>query len=134
MGIATEMGSNLDTLVNAKRLASLVWQTVADDRVADSVSSRMVRKGLFCFLVKGEEDDLSHEDKGETLLGQKKTTMKWFPLGIFGGPKFCEGHRDVSLPRLPNFGTLGKANMSSGAGGSKIARNVFLSDRQDTSI
>ena len=100
----TKMGANLGTLVNTKRIASLALQM--NDKVTDSVSSRTSHKELSPLAGKDEVDDV--DDKEETLLGWKKTTMMAFPIGEFGGSLVSEGYRNTSPPKHPSFETLGK--------------------------
>ena len=85
------MGESLDTLVNIERLAS---SSVADDRVANSVSLRTGARGLSPLLEKDEEDE-HWVGKGVLDLGQKMTSVKAFPSGTFGGSLVSKGHLDV---------------------------------------
>ena len=119
------MGESLDTLVNIERPAS---PSVADDRVADSVSSRTSIRGLPPLLKKDEEDE---DWVGKTIpnLGQKTTSLKVFPSGTFGGLMVSEGHCNVSPPKATGFGTLGRANMFGETGTSKRAGKVPLGDK-----
>ena len=54
LATVTDMGESLDTLVNKDRPVS---PPAADERVADSVSSRVSARGLSPLLEKDEEDD-----------------------------------------------------------------------------
>lgn len=106
MSIITEMGANLDMLVNIEMPASLALQI--DDKVADSMSSRTGHRGLSPLMEREEEEDV--DDEGETLLD----------------------HNDTSPPKFPSFGTLGKASTSGETNTSNRAGNVLLGDRLDT--
>ena len=111
LSTVTEMGSNLDTLVNRDQPVSVV----AEDRVADSVSSRAGARGLSPLLEKEEED--SHDDwvdEGEPIPGtmKKPTTVKTFASKIFEDSMVSEGHRTVSPPAVTGFGAQGKASTS----------------------
>ena len=97
------MGANLDIMVNTKRPASLAAQS-ANDRITDSVSSWIGPRGLSPLMEKDEEDDV--DDKGETLLGQKMTTMKTFPTETFGGPMIGKSHCNT-MPHVPQFWNYG---------------------------
>ena len=74
MATVTNMGESLDTLVNTEQPASA---PVADNQVADSVSSRRGARGLSPFLEKDEEEE-DWVGKGLPDLGQKTTSMKAF--------------------------------------------------------
>ena len=43
-----------------------------------------------------------------------------------------EGHRTVSPPKIPSFGTLGQPNTSGGASTSKGAGTVLMGDRPNS--
>ena len=86
------MGESLDTLVNRDQPVS---PSAAEERVADSVSSRAGARGLSPLLEKDEEDE-DWVSKGLPDLGQEKPTMKAFPSGVAGGSLFSEGHRTLS--------------------------------------
>ena len=121
----TDMGESLDTLVNKDQPAS-PW--VADERIADSVSSRTGTRGLSPLQEKDEEDE-DCVGKGLQDLGQKMTTVKAFPSGVAGGSLFSEGHRAISNPQLPIFGG---PNTSGDASTSKQAGKVPLGHRPDS--
>ena len=72
LAIVTDMGESLDTLVSRDQPAS---PSIAEDRVANSVSSRTGARGLSPLLEKDEEDE-DWVSKGLPDLGQQKTTMK----------------------------------------------------------
>ena len=80
----TEMGANLDILMNTEKPASPTAQSATNDRVADLVSSRTSLRGLSPLMEEEEDDDV--DDKRETFLGQKTTTLKVLLIGRFGGP------------------------------------------------
>ena len=65
-------------------------------------------------------------DKGATLLNQKSTTMKTFPLGTLGGPLICKGHHDISPTKVIGFSPLGRPSTSGATGTSKSARKLLL--------
>ena len=98
-----DMGESLETLVNMEQPAS---SPATGDRVADSVSSRTGARGLSPLPEKdGEEEDWV--GKGLPDPGQKVTPVKAFQSGTFGGSMVSEGHRDISPPKVPSYGTLG---------------------------
>ena len=92
LATVAEMGESLDILVSKDHPAS---PPAIDDPVADSVSSRTGAKGLSPLLEKDEEDE-DWVGKGLPNLGQKTTTVKASPSGVFGGSMVSEGHRTVS--------------------------------------
>ena len=92
------------------------------------MSLRIGARGLSPLLEKDEEDE-NWDGKGLPNLGQKTTTMKASPLGVFGGSMVNEGHQIVSPPKMTGFGTLGGPNTSSGASTSKGASKVPLGNR-----
>ena len=118
------MGANLDTLVNTKQLAS---SPAAYNRVADLVSSQIDATRLSPLLEKDEEDDWV--DRGAALLDQEALNVKAFPSRTFRCPLISEGHRDVSPPKVPSFGMLGKANTFGETGTSKRADKVPLCNK-----
>ena len=73
---------------------------MADDWIVDLVSSRTGARGLSPLLEKDEEDE-DWVSKGLPDLGQKTTTMKASPFGVFGGSMVSKGHRTISLPKIP---------------------------------
>ena len=79
-----------------------------------------------------KDEEYDWVDKGATLLDQKLTTMKAFPLGRFGGPLISEGRCDVSPPKVPSFGMLGKTSTSSETSVSKRVGKVPLGNRPDS--
>ena len=114
------MGSNVDMLLHIDQPVSLV---VADEKVADSVSSRARARELSPLV----EEDIEEDDKEGLLSGEeeKVTTVKTHPSGI-AGPAISGGHRSVSPPLVPFSSTLGKASTS---GTVKLAGKGFLDDR-----
>ena len=121
----TNMGESLGTLVNKDQLASPL---VVEDRVADLVSSRTGARGLSPLLEKDEEDE-DWVGKGLPDLGQKITTMKTSPSGVFGGSMVSEGHRTISPPKMA---TLGGPNTSGYVNISKQAGKVPFGNRPDS--
>ena len=121
----TDMGESLDTLVNRDQPAS---PYAAEERVADSVSSRAGARGLSPLLEKDEEDE-DWVSKGLPDLGQQTPTMKGFPLGVARGSLFSEGHHTVSPPKMPSFGG---SNTSGDASTSKQAGKIPLGNRPDS--
>ena len=118
------MGSDIDMLLHADQPVS---PEAADEKVADSVSSRAGARELPPLVEEDMEDDnearglLSSEDK-------KTTTVKTHPSRI-GGPAISGGQRSVSPPLVPFSGTLGKASTSRTF---KLAGKGFLDDRLDS--
>ena len=82
----TETGLNFNTQVNAKRPLCWALQNIIDKRAGNLLSSRTSQRGLSPLLQKGEEGDLKSDVEGETLLGQKKASMKAFPSGHLAVP------------------------------------------------
>ena len=83
-------------------------------------------------LLEKEEKDEHWVGKGTSDLGQKTNSMKAFSSGTFGGPLVSKGHRDVSPPKVTNFGTLGRPNMSGEMGTSKRDDKLLLGDRPNS--
>ena len=119
------MGSDVDMLLRADQPVSL---DAADEKVADSVSSRAGARELPPLV----EEDMEDDDETRGLLSsdeeKKTTTVKTLPAGI-GGPAISGGQRSVSPPLMPFSGTLGKASTS---GTFKPAGRRFLDDRPDS--
>ena len=129
LAIVTDMGESLDTLVPRDRPAS---PSAAEDRVADSASSRAGARGLSPLVEKDEEDE-DWVSKGLQDLGQEKTTMKAFPSGAAGGSLFSEGHHSVSPPKVQMFGgpnTSGDASTSKQVGKVPLGRDVRGKERE----
>ena len=128
LATVTKMGETLDALVNTELLAS---SSIVDDRVVDSVFSRIGARGLSPLLEKDEEDE-DWFGKGIPDLGQKTTLVKALSSGTFGGSLISEGHHDVSLPKVTNFGTLGRPNTFGETSTSKRTSKVPLGNRTDS--
>ena len=125
LATVAEIGESLDTLVNKDRPAS---PPAADERVADSVSSRTGARGLSPLLEKDEEDE-DWVGKGLPDLDSKTTTVKAFPSGAGAGSLFSNGHGTISPPKLPIFGG---PNTSGDASTSKQASKVPLGNKPDS--
>ena len=125
LATVTDMGESLDTLVNRDQPGS---PPAAEERVADSVSSRAGARGLSPLLEKDEEDE-DWVSKGHPDLGQETPKMKAYPSGAATGSVFSEGHRTVSPPKLSIFGG---PNTSGDASTSKKAGKVPLFNRPDS--
>ena len=96
LSTVTTMGSNVDMLLHADQPVS---PEAADEKVADSVSSRVGARELPPLV----EEDMEDEDEARGLLSSednKTTTVKTHPAGI-GGPAISGGHRSVSPPSVP---------------------------------
>ena len=119
------MGESLNTLVNRDQPGS---PPAAEERVADSVSSRAGARGLSPLLEKDEEDK-DWVSKGHPDLGQETQKMKAYPSGAATGSVFSEGHRTVSPPKLSIFGG---PNTSGDASTSKKAGKVPLFNKPDS--
>ena len=125
LATVTDMGESLDTLVHRDQLAS---SSAAEDRVADSVSSRAGARELSPLLEKDEEDE-DWVSKGLPNLGQEKTTIKAFPSGAVGGSLFSKGHHTISPPKVQIFRG---PNTSGDASTLKQAGKVPLGNRADS--
>ena len=121
----TDMGESPDTLVNRDQPVSL---SAAEDRVANSVSSRASARGLSPLLEKDEEDD-DWVSKGLPDLDKEMLKKKSFPSEAAGGSLFSEGHRTISPPKMSSFGG---PNMFGDASTSKKAGKVPLGNRPDS--
>ena len=119
------MGESLDTFVNRDRPVS---PPAAEDRVANSVSSRAGARGLSPLLEKDEEDE-DWVSEGLPDLGQETPKIKAFPSGGAGGSLFSEGHCTISPPKMPSFGG---PNTSGNASTSKKAGKILLGHRPNS--
>ena len=120
LSTVTTMGLDVDMLLHMDQLVS---PKVADEKVANSVSSRAEARELSPLV---EEDSENEDDTGGLFSGEEKkmATMKTHPLGI-GGPAISRGHRFVSPPLVPFSSTLGKASTF---GGFNPAGKGFMDD------
>ena len=119
------MGASLDTLVNRDQAVS---PSAAEDRVADSVSSRAGARGLSPLLEKDEKDD-DWVSKGLPDPDKEMPKRKSFPSGAAEGSLFSEGHRTISPPKMSSFGG---PDTSGNVSTSKKADKVPLGNRPDS--
>ena len=83
-------------------------------------------------MLEKDEEDEDWVATGMPNFCQKMTSVKAFPFMTFDGSLVNERHRNVSLPTVTGFGTLGGPNTPGEADTSKKAGKIPLGDRPNS--